>query len=227
MKKLLLTSVLSVAAVAAFGQGAIAVGNNFGKTVYQAPIYGPEPELTTSNIVGQSSLGIPAGTTVYNGPLLQGTGWTIEFYAGPTTATSYLQMTLLTTDFGFQTAVGNAKPAGFVSAANGSLFVQGPAAGGGPAVAVPGGSLANFQVFVWQGVTITDPALALAAYNAGNFMYGASPIETTSIVLASGTATPPNTSFPSFNVAESTPEPATLALAGLGAAGMLLIRRKK
>jgi len=217
MKKLLLTSLLSVATVAAFGQGAITIGNNFGKAVWQAPIFGPEPELTTSNIVGQSSLSFPAGTTVYNGPLLQGTAWTIEFYAGPTSATSYQQMVLLTTDFGFQTAASNAKPAGFLSAANGTPSVS----------SVPGGSLANYQVFVWQGTTITDPAAALAAYNAGNFMYGASPIETTSTVLASGTATPPNTTFPSFNVAESTPEPATLALAGLGAAGMLLIRRKK
>jgi len=180
MKKLLLTSVFSIATVAAFGQGLIALGNNFGKTVYQAPIYGPEPELTTSNIVGQSSLGVPAGTTVFNGPLLQGTGWTIEFYAGPTTATSYTQMSLLTTDFGFQTAASNVKPAGFLSAANGSAAVPG----------VAGGGNANYQVFVWQGVTITDPAAALAAYTAGNFMYGASPIETTSSVLASGTATP-------------------------------------
>jgi len=218
MKKLLLTSVLSVAAVAAFGQGAITVGNNFGKTVYQAPIYGVDPGNPTNIVTGQSALGVPAGGTVYNGPLLQGTGWTIEFYAGPTSATSYTEMTLLTTDFGFQTAVGNVKPAGFLSAANGSPNVPG----------VAGGSLANYQVFVWQGVNVTSVATAQADYAAGGFAYGASPIETTSAVLASGTGTPPNTSFPSFDLQSiSSPEPATLAIAGIGAAGLLLFRRKK
>jgi len=222
MKKLLLTSVLSVVAAAAFGQGTITVGNNFTKTVWQAPIYGPEPELTSSNIVGNSSLSFPVGTTVYNGPLLQGTGWTIQFYAGPTTATSYTQMTLLTTEFGFMTAASNAKPAGFVSGANTAIAVPGVAGGAG-------GADANFQVFVWQGVTVSSPATALADYLAGNFMYGASPVETTLSSLGGGTTIAPNTTIPSFNVAEitSTPEPATLALAGMGAAGLLLFRRKK
>jgi len=221
MKKLLLTSVLSLATVAAFGQGAIALGNNFGKTVYQAPIYGPGTN-SDSNVAisGQSALGVPAGTTVYDGPLLQGTGWTIEFYAGPTSATSWTQMSLLTTDFGFQTAASNAKPAGFFSAANGSAAVPG----------VPGGSLANYQVFVWQGTAAgVTPSQAQALYAAGSYAYGSTPIETTSAVLASGTATPPNTTFPSFQLQDitSTPEPATLALAGMGAAGLLLFRRKK
>jgi len=241
MKKLLLTSALSLATVAVFGQGVISFGNNFGKTVSQDPIYGPDPGSNSVAIVGNSSLSVPAGTTVYTGPLLQGTGYEMVFYAGPTTAASVSGMAMITSIIGFQTAAGNVKPAGLLPAVYAPTTGVTGTTDGGASIAVAGGNNISEQMFVWQstadnvaGAPFPTPAnetQALADYEAGGFLYGAGPVFTTG-PLVSPPATPGNAvGGASFNVSElpvaSSPEPGTLALVGLGACGMLLIRRKK
>jgi len=219
MKKLLLTSILSVATAAAFGQGTISFGNNFGATTYQAPIYGPQ---AAGPLYGNGTFAAPAsaqGTTVYTGSPLSGTGWDIALYAGPTTATSYQGMTLLTleTAFGTKTALPWAL----------GTTTQ-------PTSVPAGGANANYEVFVWSytagnQLQFADAGTALTQWGLGNIQFlGQTPVLTIggSTGLGGGSILPPNTEFQSFDVVSS-PEPATLAIAGLGAAGLLLFRRKK
>jgi hypothetical protein len=66
---------------AAFGQGTLQFGNNF-PPVFRAPIYGCDPYVPLHFQSGQSELSLPAGTTVYGGPLLQGTGYTMRYSRG-------------------------------------------------------------------------------------------------------------------------------------------------
>jgi hypothetical protein len=237
MKKLLLTSALSVMTVAAFGQGTITQGNAFGASGIGL-IYGPQTNgSTTVSITGNSSADTPTGTTVYAGPLLTGTGYDAAFYVGPTSATSYTQMTLLTLETtGFRTSTGGNKlPAGELTS------LPADAVPGIPGdTAANGGQFANYQVFVWTTVNLdadpsfvapVDATTAMADWAAGAIEFGSSPIETTSSTLGGGLQTAPQTLIPSFNLtlepSGPSPEPASLALIGLGAGGMLLFRRKK
>jgi hypothetical protein len=218
MKKLLLTSTLVCATVAAsFGQGTLVFGNNFGKTTWRAPIYGPEPGNPSLVIQGAGTASTPtAGTVQYTGPLLAGTGFDIAFYGGPTSATGVgAGLQLLTIETSFSTT---AALAGFTTS---TITLTDPN--------VAAGASENYQVFAWGnlGGTVNTLAAAQADWALGEIAYGSSPINTTTAGLGGGTVFGPNTTFASFNITQSTPEPATMALVGLGAAGMLLIRRKK
>lgn len=106
-------------------------------------------------------------------------------------------------------------------------------------VTVPGtlaGSYYNFIIVGWNtaagGKTVNE---LINAYNAGaaDLLYGASGI--CNAVLAGNNASPGNTSLiglisglqtPGWSLSP-VPEPATFALAGLGAAAMLIFRRRK
>jgi hypothetical protein len=222
MKELLLTTILSATCAAAFGQGTIAVGNNFTPAVWQAPIYGTQPGY--GGLYGNGTFASPAsavGTTVYFGSPLSGTGWDIAFYAGPTTATSYQGMTLLTleTAFGTKTALPWAMTGGAVV----------------PVPNVPaGGADANYQVFIWSytagnQLQYADYASALAAWQFGNIAdLGGTPVLTIggSTGLGGGSILPPNTEFQSFSL-QTSPEPGTVSLIGLGAGGMLVFRPRR
>jgi hypothetical protein len=221
MKALLLTTILSAACAAAFGQGTIEVGNNFTPAVWQAPIYGTQPGY--GGLYGNGTFASPAsavGTTVYVGSPLSGTGWDIAFYAGPTTATSYQGMTLLTleTAFGTKTALPWAlDPVALVALPG-----------------VPAGGNANYQVFIWSytagnQLQYANYPAALAAWQAASVQsLGGTPVLTIggSTGLGGGSILPPNTEFQSFSL-WTTPEPGTGALICLGACGLLVSCRRK
>ena len=71
MKKTLLTIIGTVLAVSAMATGAINVGNSFSPT-FRAPIYADNPSDDSVSQTGQSSLGIPTGSTVYGGAIAAG-----------------------------------------------------------------------------------------------------------------------------------------------------------
>jgi hypothetical protein len=233
MRKTMLVAVLNVAALAAFGQGTITLGNAFGVNGVGA-IYGPDPSNPWLSVTGQSSLDSPTGTTVYGGPLLTGAGYDAAFYAGSATAQSYLGMTLLaleTTGFRTSTA-GNHLPAGELVPLTGQQVPNIP--GGTPA---DGGQFANYQIFVWSTADVGfDPwdfvppvsvATAMHDWEIGDIQFGESPIETTSTTLGGGLQVAPDTIIPSFNLTGPTPEPASLVLMGVGIGSLLLFRRRK
>jgi hypothetical protein len=213
MKKTLLTLALLATASASFAQGTLQIGNNF-TGVLRAPIYGEDPANRFLSVSGQSALGTPAGTTVYNGPLLAGTGYTFALFAGPAgAAESALQLVSTTT---FRT--GTALPAG-------TVFTQTL-----PINGVASGSSAALQVRVWDNVggTISTWALVLAAPNVAR---GSSPVFASAPLGGPDPAggppiTPPAmTGWTSFNVA-AVPEPSVIALGALGLGALLLRRRK-
>lgn len=91
---------------------------------------------------------------------------------------------------------------------------------------IPNGTTANMVVFVWDSSVSANP---LAAKAAGG-LYGASAIFTYTPPTASLTSP---TDFLMYNLGpinvgiSPVPEPATFALAGLGAAALLIFRRRK
>jgi hypothetical protein len=212
MKKLILASIaLTCAAGAAFGQGAIAWGNNPGS--FRAPIYGVDPGSPAASVSGQSALGTPTGATAYGGLLLQGTGFTFAIYTGGSSATSN-QLTLLASTT-FRTGTATGLPRGLVN---------------GGTVTVPGADVntsAHYQIRVWDnaGGTLLDWASALASSTA----LGYTPVLSSAPLggsLSDGSIiNTPSDTFTSFSL-YSVPEPASFALAGLGAAAMLIFRRR-
>lgn len=220
MKKLLVVSLLTAVTATVFGQGAITWNNNFTGN-FRAPIYNVDPTNPGTEKTGQSAFGTPTGTTVYNGGLLQGTGYTVGFFAGPSAGSlSLLGTTTL------RTAATEAMPAGLF-ASGGTVTVAG---------VLPGQS-ALFQFRVWdnKGGTVTDwgQASALWMTQAG-YAAGMSALVTSAglggIDPNSGAplATPNTTGWTSFQLtAAPIPEPSTFALAGLAGAALLIFRRRK
>jgi hypothetical protein len=209
MKRLILVAFVATLAVNGFGQGAIDVGNNFGATVFRAPIYGPEPGNVTQSITGQAGTpAFPTGTTVYTGARLQGTGFTFAFYASTTGITADANSLSLIGTLNFGTTAGTA---GFVTTQ--TLNVPGVAAG----------NPTTWQIRVWD--------LSSGATWDTAFTKGASPLVNSGPlggVTPGGPVLNPSTSsgWTSFNI-YTVPEPSTFALAGIGAAALLVLRRRK
>jgi len=221
MKKTLLTALLVASAAATYGQatlGGITWGNNL--TGFRQHIYGPDPGTPTLSLVGAASNDTPAGSTVYGGALLGGnaggTGFTFAFFAGPSTAAS--SDLVLYGSTSFRTT---ASAAGLVN--NGSATLNN----------VNAGQTAHFQIRVWnnQNGTINTWSAAEAAWLAGLTSAGVSPVVTSAALGgtdSNGAAVNPpgTTGWAAFNIT-TVPEPASLALVGLGAASLMIFRRRK
>jgi len=209
MKKTLLTTVLACATVCAFAQGTIQFTARATGTVV-AHVYGPEPGNATNRLTGNTTAETPAGTQTYTGALLAGSGFSAELWAG-----------------------SNGTVEGSLAAVAGSLstFRTGgfagfwfPPAGGIPIPGVLEGGIATLQVRVWDnaGGTITSWAGA----SSGNLAKGVSALFQ-STPLGGLSAPPVLDNMRSFNLQSTVPEPSTFVLAGLGAAGLLIFRRRK
>lgn len=204
MKKTLVTITVALLTVSSFAQGTVNIVNNLSG-VFRAPIYGPEPASPTTSLSGNTTAGLPAGGTTYTGPLLAGTGFTFAVFYGPAAVVDPNALTLLTSA-PFRTG-----------SASGFIVSQ-------LATVVPGsteGGSVKMQVRAWdnKGGTVTawnDPL---------NSTYGTSAMFTQA--LGGGVLLPTDmTGWNSFNI-YVVPEPSTFVLAGLGAASLLIFRRRK
>jgi len=243
MKKLILTTVLSVASLAAFGQGTIDLGN-IAKNAFVSPIFSPNPTSPTVQQVGQPSTAVytgafPSGTTVYGGvPLTSGYDMVL-LYSLNGTATSPSGMSVATIT-PFRTATTpTASPAGGVITLT-SIPVPGTT-GGTPFAFTIGAFFVDPTVAAAAAQGGATPAsiwaAALADFNANDPLaqlgYGSvvDSIQAGGSDTANGPHAEPSTlgGWTSFSLVGTTPtpEPSTIALAGLGAAGLLLFRRRK
>lgn len=199
-------------AVSAFSQGQVVFNNRVvGSTLgnLDARIFGVDPAAPFTEKIGNTATGVPAGTTVYGGTLLSGTGFTAQLWAGAQGATE-AQLVLCTV--GGTTTFRTGNGAGIVN---------------GTTATVPGQTVnASFQVRAWdnQGGTLDTWDKAVAA----NAPRGKSNIFPNAFPLGFGTVNPPNLEgLLSFQLFTQVPEPSIVGLGILGGLGLFLIRRRK
>ncbi|MPN63296.1 hypothetical protein SDC9_211054 [bioreactor metagenome] len=93
---------------------------------------------------------------------------------------------------------------------------------------LPDAPVATFQMFAWDNSTglYADPAAAFLAWGKGQIAGGVSGTFNVN-GIGGGMGTQPNLiGLQSFNI-YMVPEPSSMALAGLGAAALLIFRRRK
>jgi hypothetical protein len=205
MKTFILILTLTATALHTFAQGTIVYYNRVAGSVV-APVYGADIEPGPVKY-GNTSAGFPAGTQVYTGAALAGTGYSVTLWAGPEGSTVE-QLALV------PGSLDTFRTGGFAGAIDNS----------GGVIAIPGvpeGNRAVLQLRVWDnlGGTITSwPGFSGPGLRALSRPFTSQPL--------GGNAPPPNMAgLESFNYA--VPEPGIYALAGLGATALWLFRRRK
>lgn len=217
MKKLLGIMAISALAASAFAQGTVVIGNQTGLV----------KQWTSSS--DQTLMSVAKGS-----------GY-VELVAAPKGTSLSPLYAAQSFKFGSQAAWLAANPGWAVATGFGGGANPGPiglgaglfANGNASLAGVAGGGSADYIILGWTG-TSTTVDQAIAAWTAGNAMFGESAIATT--LTADPSAVPPGvpvalrTTFPGMTltpVGTIVPEPSTFALAGLGAAAMLILRRRK
>jgi len=217
MKKLVSTLTISALAVSAFAQGTISVVNNAGTVVGQ---WASAADHTVSSVAAN--------------------GGKVQFFAAPDgTAFSALGTYATTgTAQGFALAYGS--QALWMAANPGWNAYQiadiKPIAGrfnGGTATVSPlaAGGKIEYVLAGWTGTSATlDAAIAANAMIGQSALYTGVATGDPTTTPIPGTPTALTATFTGLTLAPQAtgvPEPTTLALAGLGAAAMLILRRRK
>lgn len=207
MKKVLLTISAVALASSVFAQGTVVFNNRVAGSVFTRVYLGG-----TDQRAGNGATDTPVGTTDWTGfTQLIGAGYSAALLAAPganAEASALVYQAGSLTTFRTGTAAGQIAPL-TVTLSN--------VAGDAPA--------ATFQMVAWdnKGGTIGSWSAALADPQG---VLGRSPLFTVN-AIGGAFNTPPNlTGLQSFNIFP-VPEPSTFALAGLGAAAMLIFRRRK
>jgi hypothetical protein len=206
MKKTLIVTFAMACAVSVMAQGKVTFNNRVVGTVV-APVYGVNPANTLEMLQGNDATGTPAGSAVYAGPKLDGTGYSAQLFWG---AGLGLTMDMIV-NAGPVTAFRAGNAAGFITAVDGTL----------PGSTI--GSDLTLQLRAWdnRGGQVGTWAEAVAA---GVAMGYSMPFD--HVAVGGGSLPAKNlVGLQSFNIAE-VPEPSSLALLGLGAAAMMIFRRR-
>jgi hypothetical protein len=207
MKKLLIIALALTSAAGAYAQGTIQFVNNGAGL--KAPVYGINSGNPTEALQGNTSTGTPAGSTVYAGGGLVGTGFSAQLWGSAVggslqplldTAGNSLILTFRTTG-GSAAGIMIANPTGLAAAV--------------PGVAENG--TASIQLRAWDNST--GSTWATATTRGQSAIFSSAPL--------GGTVTQPPlpTGLTSFNIA-TVPEPSTIALGVMGISALLIRRRK-
>jgi hypothetical protein len=209
MKKSIITvGAMLASAVCVLAQGTLSYNQRVANTVIAPTYLGAPGEPAKS---GNTQAGFPAESQTYLGPLLAGSGFSAQLFFAvglnqPESALIPLASSLTT----FRTS---ATFAGTLAPSFQSL----------PGVAV--GGAATLQLRAWDnaGGTLLSYDLAAAAGRAA----GKSVVfNIEGLVDATNPAPPTMNGLRSFNIT-IVPEPSTFVLAGLGAAALVIFRRRK
>lgn len=221
MKKLLATSVMSLLAVSVFGQGQVVLQNLDTSTTPQvrAPIY--------LDVVGGVAL---SGTdTSFRAALLGGptTGIAANIPGSRTNSAGGGAPVLGNLGLLASPNTGNTWTTFRTGAAAGFVGVGSDGARVIPNVPYSGQALV--QVVAWTGnFTTWDAAYSAWLSGAPGVRIGASnPLTLTTTTGPTDQIFPRLVGLESFAVVPVIPEPSTFALAGLGAAALLILRRRK
>lgn len=210
MKKILVTLLLAATSVGSYAQGTIQFANIFGTTAartFLAPIYGPEANITTQ-LHGNTSTGVPAGTTVYSGGVLNTAGFMMGLFKGETMLASAA----------IRTSATGALPAGTIAVTTVTVL---------EALA---GTSTQLEIRVWDSRNGIDTWAKVLQNDT--VLRGTSGLFTTGLlggIAADGSivAAPNTVGWTSFNVWAPVPEPSTIALGVLGLGSLLLFRRRQ
>lgn len=214
MKKLVLTACALTCAVSVFAQGTVIFNNRVtGTTVSR--VYGPNPADTSKAQTGNAAtVDFPAGTTDWTGyPLLDGTGYSAQLWAAAGANAAVASLVGANPITSFRTGAA----AGFINGVTATL------------TGVPGDTaVATLQMRVWdnKGGTVTSWDAAVT----GDARRGSSALFNLNAIGGTLNPAPALVGLTSFNITGGgavVPEPSTFALAGLGAAALLIFRRRK
>ena len=242
-KTLILVTSLALVGAGAYGQGTI-VWSDTPSAAVTIQIYAPQTATPTVETTGNSATDTPPGTTVYTGVPIGGgttgsgpTGWgnannyTAQLFAlgslttqtSPATFSSLSPVTQYTSTFYTKSA-----GAGWFLPAAPSPDAGIPGTGTSP-TSIPAAASATLSVAAWYNAGGTITSLAAAQSALVPYGWSAPWVETALGGSGSPPVTPPGlTGFTSFSLVSPSvvPEPCTMVLGLLGAAGFLLRRRK-
>jgi hypothetical protein len=213
MKRVLLTVVATAAAVSVFAQGTVQFINSSAANGVNAKIYGPESGNYLSK-TGNTTAGTPAGTQTYTGAALAGSGYLAQVLAAPGAGAAESSLVAAASAaVSFRTGTG----AGYFAPNSGATLSN---------VAKDAG-VATIQVVAWDNSSglYSTWALASNAWRNGLIAAGRSTLFNVSNIGGDFNTAPYLVGLTSFNF--GVPEPSTMALAGLGAAALLIFRRRK
>jgi len=214
MKKLVLGLIAVSAAASVLAQGTVVFNNRVVGTIV-SKVYTPNPANKYVSQVGNTAGDAPvAGTLVFGGTPLDGSGWTAQLWAAPGASALESSLAAATPTTTFRTGAG----AGWVAGTTATLTgVAGDA------------SAATLQLRVFP-TSFATWAAAEAAWQADKtetVFIGKSPMFNISNIGGTVNQAPNLVGLQSFSlIAKEVPEPGTFALLGLGALGMMMFRRK-
>jgi len=209
MKKLLLTACAVTVAASVFAQGTVVFNNRIAGTLITHVYVGGSAQVS-----GNGANDLPAGTMDWSAYTPAAAGFMAALIVNPGASQAFATLDT----GGNAAALRTGAAAGFWSGATATL----------PGVALNAAS-ANLAVFAWDNTSgnYSDATAAWNAWKAQTIHGGESPTFTVSAIGGDLNTPPALAGLQSFNVITSVPEPSTLALAGLGAAAMLIFRRRK
>jgi len=244
MKKLILAAFALTTAASVFAQGTVLLNNRLGGQAFNQTthIWGPSPTAATLSLIGIGSNDLPVSSALPNDPAryalqdFAGAGMQLIGAGGATGAFGYR-----TTFAQLIGAAGLNQPLDSLTPRGASTtFRTGTSLGDVAGITatiegIPGDAgSATFAMVAWDNSSglYANWGLASAAWKAGTIAAGISPTYNVSVlgaVLNTPAALSTAQPMSSFNLyyASVIPEPSSFALAGLGAAALLIFRRRK
>jgi len=214
MKKLILAAFALTTAASVFAQGTIWLNNR--SAAGTSHVWGPSATTPSLSLVGQAATGdSPAATTDYVGAgmaPLAGPNYLVTLLGATGADVPEASLVPQSIATSFRTGSG----AGFIALQTVTLS------------AIPlDAPVATMQLFAWDNSSGLYPTYSTAlaeAWAAGTVAAGKSlPVNVEAI--GGSLNTPPQVGWTSFNI-YFIPEPSSMVLAGLGAAALLIFRRR-